>query len=168
LGARVLGGIPLAGDAGTGMVGRVAADARIAAEARLTSLARRLELPPPIAALPDASIASLVEADVAVVTSGMVAYEAVACGVATIVVGAPRGVSPLAARGAAVSLPAGAGEDRVAAALTALVTSPTRRKALVATSRTLVDGLGADRIADRLIALLAATRTADVGERRVG
>jgi hypothetical protein len=31
-----------------------------------------------------------------------------------------------------------------------------------------VDGFGADRIADRLIALLAATRAADVRERRVG
>jgi len=165
--ARVLGGIAMARDAGTRLVGRVVADPRIAAEPRLASLARRLELSPPIAVWPDASIASLVEADVAVVTSGMVAYEAVACGVPTIVVGAPRGMSPLAAAGAIVGLPAAAAEERIAAALTALATSSARRKALVAASRTVADGLGADRIADRLIALLAPTRT-DVGARRVG
>ena len=166
--ARVLGGIAMARDAGTRLVARVVADPRIAAEPRLAGLARRFELSPPTSVWPDASIASLVEADVAVVTSAMVAYEAVACGVPTIVVGAPRGISPLAAGGAAVSLPAAAAEERVAAALTALATSPARRSSLAATSRTLVDGLGADRIADRLLALLAATRTADACERRVG
>lgn len=166
--SRVLGGVATARDAGVRLVARVVVDPRIAAAPRLAGLARRLELSPPIPLLPDASLASLVEADVAVVTSGMLAYEAVACGVATIVVGAPRGVSSLAVGGAVVSLPAAAGEERVAAALTALTTSPASRKALVATSRTLVDGLGAERVADRLIALLAATRTIDVAARRVG
>jgi spore coat polysaccharide biosynthesis predicted glycosyltransferase SpsG len=158
----------MARDAGIRLAGRVVADPLMAAGRCLAGLARRLELPPPIAVWPDASIASLVEADVAVVTSGMVAYEAAACGVATIVVGAPRGVSSLAAGGAVVGLPAAADEERIAAALTALVGSVTQRKTLVAASRTLVDGLGAERIADRMIALLARTRATDVGERRVG
>jgi len=166
--ARILGGIAMARDAGTRLVGRLVADPLVAAEPRLAGLARRFDLSPPTAVSPDASIASLVEADVAVVTGGMVAYEAVACGVPTIVMGAPRGISTLAAAGAAVSLPAGATEERVAAAIIAIATSPERREALVAASRTLVDGLGADRIADRLIALLAVTRAADVRERRVG
>jgi hypothetical protein len=166
--SRVLGGVAMARDAGIRLAGRVVADPLMAAGRCLAGLARRLELPPPIAVWPDASIASLVEADVAVVTSGMVAYEAAACGVATIVVGAPRGVSSLAAGGAVVGLPAAADEERIAAALTALVGSVTQRKTLVAASRTLVDGLGAERIADRMIALLARTRATDVGERRVG
>jgi hypothetical protein len=164
----ILGGVAMARDAGVRLAGRVVADPLTAAGRRVSGLARRFELPPPVAVWPDASIASLVEADVAVVTSGMVAYEAAACGVATIVVGAPRGVTSLAAGGAVVGLPATAGEERIAAALSALVGSATQRKALVAASRTLVDGLGAERIADRMIALLARTRATDVGERRVG
>jgi len=165
---RVLAGLAMARAGGARLVGRLIADPRTPAWARLAGLARRFELPPPVAALPDASIASLVEADVAVVDGSMALYEAVACGVATIVVGAARGMSSLASGGAVVSVPAAADEERIAAAVTALVTSPGARGALVRAGRTMVDGLGAERVADCLIARLAPTRTIDVGERRVG
>jgi len=161
---RILGGVAMARDAGARLVGRIVADPCTPAWSQLAGIARRLELSPPVTALPDASVASFVEADVALVGSTMAAYEAVACGVATIVVGAARGVAPLAAGGGVMSIPAAAGEERVAAAVTALVTSAGAREALARAGRVLVDGLGAERVADRLIGL----RTIDVGERRVG
>jgi hypothetical protein len=165
---RVLGGVATARDAGTRLVARIVADPRTPAWSPLAGVARRCELAPPVAALPDASVASLVQADIAVVGSTMAAYEAVACGVATIVVGMPRGVAPLASGGGVVSLPVASGEERVAAAVTSLVTSPGACQALARAGRALVDGLGAERVADRLIGLLGTTRTIDVGERRVG
>ena len=143
------------------------ADPRGATTPAPAGLARRFELSPPVAALPDASIASLVEADVAVVLDGMAAYEAVACDAATIAVGGARGISPLVTGGAAMGVAAGADEERIAAAVTALATSVGARAALVRAGRALVDGLGAERIADELVTRLAA-RTINVGERRVG
>jgi hypothetical protein len=165
---RVLGGVALARDAGARLAGRVIADPGAPVWSRLAGLARRYELSPPAAALPDASVASLVEADVAVVAGGMAAYEAVACDVATIAVGGARGISPLVAGGAVVGVAAAADEERIAAAVTALVTSAGTRAALVRAGRALVDGRGAERIADELVARLASARTIDVGERRVG
>ena len=165
---RILAGVALARDGGARLVGRIVADPRAPVWSRLAGLARRHELSPPVAALPDASVASLVEADVAVVGDAMAVYEAVACDVATIVVGAGRGVSPLVAGGALVSVPAAADEERIAAAVAALATSEGARGALVRAGRALVDGRGAERVADELIARLAPTRTIDVGERRVG
>jgi hypothetical protein len=165
---RVLAGLAMARDAGARLVGRVIADPCTPAWSRLASLVRRLELSPPVAASPDASIASLAEADVAVVSGSMAIYEAVACGVATIAVGGARGTSSLATGGAITSVPAAADEERIAAAVTALVASPGARDALVRAGRAMVDGLGAERVADRLIGRLAPTRTVDVGERRVG
>jgi spore coat polysaccharide biosynthesis predicted glycosyltransferase SpsG len=135
---------------------------------RLAGLARRFELSPPVAALPDASVASLVEADVAVVAGGMAAYEAVACGAATIAVGGARGISPLVAGGAVMGVPAAADEERIAAAVTALATSAAARAALVRAGHALVDARGAERIADALVARLPPARTVDGGERRVG
>ena len=164
---RVLAGIALARDGGARLVGRIVADPRAPVWSRLAGLARRHELSPPVAALPDATVASLVEADVAVVGDAMAVYEAVACDVATIVVGGARGVSPLAAGGAVMSIAASADEERVAAAVAALATSAGAREALVRAGRALVDGLGAERVADELVARLGPTRTVDVGERRV-
>ena len=164
---RVLGGVALARDSGARLAGRVIADPRAPVWSRLAGLARRFELSPPVAALPDASIASLVEADVAVVLDGMAAYEAVACDAATIAVGGARGISPLVTGGAAMGVAAGVDEERIAAAVTALATSVGARAALVRAGRALVDGLGAERIADELVTRLAA-RTINVGERRVG
>ena len=164
---RVLGGVALARDSGARLAGRVIADPRAPVWSRLAGLARRFELSPPVAALPDASIASLVEADVAVVLGGMAAYEAVACDAATIAVGGARGISPLVTGGAAMGVAAGVDEERIAAAVTALATSVGARAALVRAGRALVDGLGAERIADELVTRLAA-RTINVGERRVG
>jgi spore coat polysaccharide biosynthesis predicted glycosyltransferase SpsG len=158
----------MARDVGTGLVGRLIADPRTASWSRLGALVRRLELSPPVAALPDASIASLVEADVAIVSGSMAVYEAVACGVATVVVGGARGTSSLAAGGAVAGLPGTADEERIAAAVTALVTSPRARGALVRAGRAMVDGLGAERVADCLLARLAPTKALDVGVRRVG
>jgi hypothetical protein len=165
---RVLTAVAMARDAGTGLVGRLIADPRTAAWSRLGALVRRLELSPPVAALPDASIASLVEADVAIVSGSMAVYEAVACGVATVVVGGARGTSSLAAGGAVAGLPGTADEERIAATVTALVTSPGARGALVRAGRAMVDGLGAERVADCLLARLAPTKALDVGVRRVG
>jgi hypothetical protein len=88
--------------------------------------------------------------------------------VATIAVGAARGLSPLVAGGAVTGVAAAADEERIAAAVASLVTSAGARAALVRAGRALVDGLGAERIADRLVACLAPARTSDVGERRVG
>jgi glycosyltransferase involved in cell wall biosynthesis len=166
--ARILAGVASARDAGVRLVGRVLADPCAPGWARLAGLARRLELSPPVPALPDTSLAGLAEADVAIVGSGLAVYEAVGCGVATIAVGGARGVAPLAAGGAVVGLPAGADEERVADAVRKLATSPGTRAALAAAGRALVDGLGAERVADRLIALLGIARTIDVAERRVG
>jgi hypothetical protein len=165
---RVLAGVALARAAGARLAGRVIADPGAPVWSRLAGLARRFDLSPPVAALPDASIASLVEADVAVVGGGMAAYEAVGCGVATIAVGGARGLSPLVAGGAVTGVAAAADEGRIAAAVASLVTSAGARAALVRAGRALVDGLGAERIADRLVACLAPARTSDVGERRVG
>jgi hypothetical protein len=165
---RILAGVALARDGGAALVGRVIADPRAPVWSRLAGLARRFDLSPPVAALPDATIASLVEADVAIIGGGMAAYEAVACDVATIAVGAARGIPPLVAGGAVMGVAATAGEERIAAAVAGLVASAGARAALVRAGRALVDGLGAERVADRLIARLAPTRTIDVGERRVG
>jgi hypothetical protein len=165
---RILAGVALARDGGAPLVGRIVADPRAPVWSSLAGMARRHELSPPVAALPDASVASLVEADMAVVSDAMAVYEAVACDVATIVVGSARGVSPLAAGGAVASVPAAADDERIAAAVTALATSAGARGALVRAGRALVDGLGAERLADALIARLAPTRTIDVGQRRVG
>jgi len=165
---RVLAGVALARDAGVRLAGRVIADPGAPVWSRLAGLARRFELSPPVAALPDASVASLVEADVAVVAGGMSAYEAVACGAATIAVGGARGISPLVAGGAVMGVPAAADEERIAAAVTALAASAAARAALVGAGHALVDARGAERIADALVARLPPARTVDGGERRVG
>jgi len=164
---RVLAGVALARAGGVRLAGRVIADPGAPVWSRLAGLARRFELSPPVAALPDAAIASLVEADIAIVGGGMAAYEAVACDAATIAVGV-RGIAPLVAGGGVMGVAAGADEERIAAAVTGLVRSAGARAALVRAGRALVDGLGAERIADRLIAHLAPARTIDVVERRVG
>jgi len=164
---RVLAGVALARAGGVRLAGRVIADPGAPVWSRLAGLARRFELSPPVAALPDAAIASLVEADIAIVGGGMAAYEAVACDAATIVVGV-RGIAPLVAGGGVMGVAAGADEERIGAAVTGLVRSAGARAALVRAGRALVDGLGAERIADRLIAHLAPARTIDVVERRVG
>lgn len=166
--ARMLAGVAAARAAGAPLAGRLVADPRMPAWSRLGALARRLDLPPPLPALPDVSIATFAEAEVALVTGGMAVWEAVACGAATVVVGDAPGAAGLAAAGAVVSLGAAVDEDRVAAAVTTLVTSAAARATLAGAAAAVVDGHGADRLADRLISLLAPPRTVDVRERHAG
>jgi hypothetical protein len=168
-GAPVLDGVAAARAAGARFAGRILADPRTPAWPGLAAAARRLDLPPPIPALPEAAIASFAEADVAVVGGGMALWEAVGCGAATIAVGAGGEAIPLGAGGAVIRVAGGADRDAVGAAVARLVASPAARAALAAAGRVVVDGLGADRIADRLVAVLDGdARALDVRERHAG
>ena len=111
----------------------------------------------------------LAGADVAVVAMGVTVYEALACGVPTVVVCRTSGdvahARALAARGALVNLGQHWNEEKIGAAVTELLATPARATALGEAGRALVDGRGAERVAERLAALVESRPAAVRGAR---
>jgi spore coat polysaccharide biosynthesis predicted glycosyltransferase SpsG len=135
---------------------------------RLPAWLRRLDFPPACPVDPAGMAGHLAEADLALVAMGVTVYEALASGVPPVVVCRTRGdvvhARGLAARGALVSLGLHPSEEAVAAAVEGLLASPARREAMAAAGRACVDGRGAERVADRLRALLGRERVGEEAE----
>jgi spore coat polysaccharide biosynthesis predicted glycosyltransferase SpsG len=110
---------------------------------------------------PDSLPAQFVWADVAVISGGVVKYEAAACGVPTVVTAVVEHQHDVAAAFASTGAAVYAGEiGRAAPAalcdkVTGLLADERRRAAMAAAGRALVDGRGAERAADALLEQLA-------------
>jgi len=130
---------------------------------RLPGALRRHEFPPARPIDPSAMVGHLAEAAVAVLAMGVTVYEAMACGVPAVVLCRTSAdvahARTLAARGAVVSLGQHWNEEKIAEAVASLLDAPARCTALSDAGRALVDGRGAGRVADRLVALAAGERT---------
>jgi spore coat polysaccharide biosynthesis predicted glycosyltransferase SpsG len=167
LAVPVLEGLHLARESGARFTGRVVANPLAPVWERLPGLLRRLDFPPACAIHPGAMPSHLAEADVAVVAMGVTVYEAMACGVPAVVLARTSAdvahARALARRGAVASLGLHWREDDVARTVAALVADPARRAAMARAGRALVDGRGAERVADRLLALLEEGRPAHAG-----
>lgn len=116
-------------------------------------------VPPGVAAVdPDSLPQQLAWADVGVISGGVIKYEAAACGLPSLVLAAvehqERVAFDFAARGAAVYLGSLRTEAPkvVAAEVLALLDNSERRLEMSAAGRRLVDGRGADRVAETLLA----------------
>ncbi len=160
-----LEGVALARAACPRLSARVVANPAAPVWTQLPAALRRLDFPPASPLDPDAMVAHLAEADVAILALGVTVYEALACGVPAIVLCRTSGdvahARALAARGAVVSLGQHWTEDRIAAAVAELVNDPQRCVAMSEAGRALVDGRGAERVAARLAALVASRGTGE-------
>ncbi|HLK11857.1 MAG TPA: hypothetical protein VKW76_10785 [Candidatus Binatia bacterium] len=138
---------------------RVLADPGGPVWARLAGLLGRLDLAPARAARPGALVAHLAAADVAVLGFGPGVHEALAAGVAPLVLcrraAEAAALAPLAARGALRHLAPGWRADDVASVLGALLADWEGRAAMARAGWALVDGRGGERVAARLLGLLA-------------
>ncbi len=98
----------------------------------------------------------LARADLVVTAGGVTLLESLVLGRPTVCVivaeNQRRAVEAVTAAGAAL----GAGPDAVAVAAGALIVAPERRRELAARAQTVVDGRGAARVADVIVAALAA------------
>ncbi len=153
-----LEGLALARERVGRLAARVVANPATPVWARLPPLARRLDFPPPCPIDPNGMVAHLAEADVALLAMGVTVYEALACGVPAIVLCRTSAdvahARELEARGAIVSLGLHWTEERIGAAVADVLGAPGRVATMAAAGRALVDGAGAARVAERLIALL--------------
>jgi UDP-2,4-diacetamido-2,4,6-trideoxy-beta-L-altropyranose hydrolase len=154
-------GLALA-QARTGLVARVLANPTAPVWSQLPALLRRHDFPPARPVDPTATVTHLAEADLAVVAMGVTVYEALACGVPTLVVCRGAGdvahARALAAEGAVAWLGREWSEETLAAAVAALLDDPAKRRAMAAAGRRLVDGRGAERVVDRLLGLCGGAR----------
>jgi glycosyltransferase involved in cell wall biosynthesis len=152
-----------------GLVARVLANPVAPVWMRLGPALRRLDFPPACAVDPTGMVDQLAGADVAVLAMGVTVYEAMACGVPAIVVGRTSGdvahMRTLEQQGAILSLGLHWTEERVAAAVDEVLSTPGRLEAMGAAGRTLVDGQGAGRVARRLAALISPRKGVDAGQR---
>lgn len=104
--------------------------------------------------------AALANARVALITGGMIVYEALAVGVPSVVFPQESNLLPeiawFAARGSLVDMGYLDGEDpaQVATAVVALLDDPTRRRVMSMVQRSLVDGAGIVRVAAAINQLL--------------
>jgi spore coat polysaccharide biosynthesis protein SpsF len=155
--------------AGVGLEARVVASPLMPAWGALGALLDRLGMPPPCLADPANMPAALAAADLAVLAMGVTVYEAMALGLPAIVLcrtsGDAEHARALEARGAVVSLGPHWTEERIAQAVAALAGAPERRAAMAHTGRALVDGRGAERVAKRLLRLVASRRREGGGRR---
>lgn len=127
----------------------------------------RLGFPPAHAITPGVIAPHLAAADFAVLRFGVTVFEALAAGVPSIVLcGSPaeeRQAEVLAARGAIVSLGLAPTMEQIAAAAEPLARDRNLRVRMAQAGKTLVDGRGAERVADRLIATIDGGEAALAG-----
>jgi spore coat polysaccharide biosynthesis predicted glycosyltransferase SpsG len=151
-------GLAIVRGRGTRLSARVLANPTAPVWEKLPGLLRRLDFAPPRPVDPTGTVTHLAEADVAVLAMGVTVYEALACGVPTLVVCRNAGdvahARALAARGAVVSLGREWSDETLARAVADLLADPGRRETMAAAGRALVDGRGAERVTERLLALV--------------
>lgn len=138
---------------------------------KLPDLLQALGAPPAFPVDPRGLRARLLRAQVAILAMGVTVYEAMACGVPAVVLcrtdGDVEHASGLERAGAIVSLGIHWRQERITAVLEALLAEPSRRTAMGRAGRALVDGEGAERVAERCVALLGGVgRMNDECQRR--
>jgi spore coat polysaccharide biosynthesis protein SpsF len=165
--APVVDALGRARAAGARLTARVIANPAAAVWHELPARLGRAGLPPACAVEAERMPAHLAAADIAVLAMGVTVYEAMATGVPAVVLCRTSGdvahARALEERGAIVSVGQHWTEERLATAVGELVAAPARRAAMSRAGRALVDGRGAERVAGRLVALLAAGWGADAG-----
>ena len=158
LAVPALQGVALAGARHPRLGVRVLANPAAPVWNRLAGVLRRHEFPPACAVDPTAMVGHLAEAAVAVLAMGVTVYEAMACGVPSVVLCRTSAdvahARTLAARGAIVSLGQHWTEEQIGAAVAELLDAPGRCAAMSEAGRALVDGRGAGRVAARLASMV--------------
>ena len=166
LAVPALEGVALARDRHPRLAARVVANPATPVWSRLPAVLRRHEFPPACAIDPSAMVGHLAEAALVVLAMGVTVYEAMACGVPAVVLCRTSAdvahARALAARGAIVSLGQHWTEERIGTAVGELLDAPGRCAVMSAAGRALVDGRGADRVADRITALVGRERAGRV------
>jgi spore coat polysaccharide biosynthesis protein SpsF len=131
---------------------------------RLEARLKELERHALVADQPSDMRAIMLRADLAIASFGVTAYELAATATAAVYLCATadhaRSASVFDARGAAVSLGVYRGDEapRLAATASAMLADADRRIAMGRAGRSLVDGRGAARVADRIVAELRRRR----------
>ena len=124
----------------------------------LPRLLGRLGFPPAHPHTPESVATHLALADFAILRHGHAVYEALASGVPALVVSTDArecaAVEALAASGALVSLGVAPSLEQIAGAAAALAGDRRLRNEMVRAGRALVDGRGAERVVDRLLAVV--------------
>jgi spore coat polysaccharide biosynthesis predicted glycosyltransferase SpsG len=154
---------------GARLTARVVANPASPVWKSLPRLLGSLDLPPACAVEPERTVEHLAAADCALLAMGVTVYEAMAAGVPPLVLCRTSGDADHARRlegqGGCTSLGQHWTVERMAAALADAVAAPERLVAMGRVGRGLVDGLGAERVAARLLGLLGIVERTDAGER---